>query len=115
MDVSELNMRVAGTEQGIEGVRQATETVRRAWTSGQAAIGAEEGQLGKGRMGQAFMSVYRPEAERTGQQIGAVTDGGLELVAAARQGVAEYQNTDQKLRADFERLLSPNQLMAWRR
>jgi hypothetical protein len=113
--VQELNMQVAGTEKGIEGVRQATETVLQAWKGGEAAVSAEEGLLGKGRMGEAFMGKYRPEVERVREQVLAVTAGGRELVVASQQSIEDYVATDQRLRAEFEGLLSPVQLQAWPR
>ncbi|WP_162908087.1 hypothetical protein [Allorhizocola rhizosphaerae] len=113
--MSELNMQVAGTEKGIEGVRQATETVQQAWTSGQGAVSAVEGGLGLGKMGEAFMSVYRPEVERAREQVLAIVAGGRELVAASRQSIEDYRFVDQRLRAEFENLLSPGLLSAWGR
>ena len=113
--MADMDMQVAGTQKGIDGVRQATDVIQQAWSNGQAAIGAAEGQLGRGKLGLAFMSVYRPEADRAGQQVQALTVGGQDLVAAGQRSVAEYEATDQRIRAEFERLLSPTQLMAWER
>lgn len=113
--MSDFDMQVSGTQKGIDGVRQATDVIQQAWSHGQAAIGAEEGQLGRGKLGLAFMSVYRPEADRAGQQVRVLTTGGHDLVAASRRGVAEYEAVDERTRAEFERLLSPAQQLAWGR
>jgi hypothetical protein len=113
--MADLDMHVPGTEKGIEGVRQAVEVIQQAWISGEETTSAVGKQLGLGRMGQAFMGVYNPEADRAAQQVYQLTVGGRDLVAAGRRSVAEYEATDQRIRAAFERLLSPTQLMAWDR
>ncbi|WP_163509595.1 hypothetical protein [Fodinicola acaciae] len=92
------------TGKALTGVANAAKAVQQAWSGGQQAIGASQGQVGKGPMGQAFMSVYTPAVQEAGAVEQAMTAGAGQLVSAGNDAITQYIQTDAQLRTTFDGL-----------
>ncbi|MFD2473663.1 hypothetical protein [Amycolatopsis silviterrae] len=105
---SGLHMETAGAEKAFDALARAREAIAQAWTGGASAIDGANGQLGKGKIGQAFMSVYQPEVQNAGTSVQLVTGKGAQLFGAGRASIADYLRSDDGGKSAFAGLREGN-------
>lgn len=99
-----VDLQDSETGKALGAVTQADGEIGQAWSSGQAGINGSQGQLGKGPMGQAFVGIYQPLVQQTGQQVQALSGSAQQLVGAGTASIADYLQTSDRLRATFAAL-----------
>lgn len=92
--MSFVDMDVAGTAAAVDGLVTAGTGFDGAWSGARSAIESSAAGLGLGPMGQAFMTGYRPAAQRLTEAAADVSRGLGQAAEAGRGSVSGYQAAD---------------------